>query len=176
MKLFSFFLTASAALVVFTSAVQPVVIEPVKPVTVQPVVVEPVKPVTTPTANMEAVKAGLASNDFKQMKSAVETLKGSELTFKERLALRIFKKKISQAALNDGTTEAPQGTKSQLVALLLCGFLGGLGIHRFYLGYTWQGIVQLLTAGGCGIWALIDFIRIITGDLKPKDGNYDKTL
>jgi TM2 domain-containing membrane protein YozV len=68
------------------------------------------------------------------------------------------------------------GGKSQLVALLLCFFLGGIGIHRFYLGYTWQGVVQLLTLGGCGIWALIDFIRIIIGDLQPKDGTYDKTL
>ena len=67
--------------------------------------------------------------------------------------------------------EAPSGGKSQLIALLLCFFLGGLGIHRFYLGYTTIGIIQLLTAGGCGIWALIDLIRIITGDLKPKDGD-----
>ncbi|MGC4059050.1 MAG: TM2 domain-containing protein [Chitinophagaceae bacterium] len=66
--------------------------------------------------------------------------------------------------------------KSQLAAALLCFFLGGLGIHRFYLGYTWQGIVQLLTGGGCGIWALIDFIRILTGDLGPKDSSYDRTL
>jgi|JI6StandDraft_1071083.scaffolds.fasta_scaffold28188_2 hypothetical protein len=68
------------------------------------------------------------------------------------------------------------GGKSQLIALLLVVLVGGLGIHRFYLGYTWQGIVQLLTLGGCGIWALIDLIRIITGDLTPKDGPYDKTL
>lgn len=68
------------------------------------------------------------------------------------------------------------GGKSQIVATILCFFLGGIGIHRFYLGYTWQGIVQLLTAGGCGIWALIDFIRILTGDLGPKDGSYDKTF
>ncbi len=66
--------------------------------------------------------------------------------------------------------------KSQVTALLLCVFLGGLGIHRFYLGYTWQGIVQLLTLGGLGIWALIDLVRIITGDLQPKDGSYSKTL
>lgn len=66
--------------------------------------------------------------------------------------------------------------KSQLIALLLVIFVGVLGIHRFYLGYTWQGIVQLVTLGGCGIWALIDLIRIITGDLKPKDGNYTETL
>lgn len=66
--------------------------------------------------------------------------------------------------------------KSQVAALLLALFLGGLGVHRFYLGYTWQGVVQLLTLGGLGIWSLIDLIRIITGDLQPKDGTYEKTL
>ena len=66
--------------------------------------------------------------------------------------------------------------KSQLVALLLCLFVGIIGIHRFYLGYIWQGVVQLLTLGGFGIWALIDLIRIITGDLQPKDGTYSETL
>jgi hypothetical protein len=68
------------------------------------------------------------------------------------------------------------GGKSQLVALLLAIFVGCIGIHRFYLGYTWQGVVQLLTLGGCGIWAFIDLIRIITGDLEPKNGPYEETL
>lgn len=66
--------------------------------------------------------------------------------------------------------------KSQIIALILVALIGGLGIHRFYLGYTWQGVVQLLTAGGCGVWSLIDLVRIITGDLQPKDGSYAKTL
>jgi hypothetical protein len=66
--------------------------------------------------------------------------------------------------------------KSQIVALVLALLVGGLGIHRFYLGYIWQGVVQLLTLGGLGIWALIDLIRIITGDLQPKDGSYSETL
>jgi len=57
--------------------------------------------------------------------------------------------------------------KSQTAALLLCIFLGGLGIHRFYLGDTLIGIIQLLTFGGFGIWVLIDLIMIITGDLGP---------
>jgi len=58
----------------------------------------------------------------------------------------------------------------------LCVLVGVIGIHRFYLGYTMEGVLQLLTGGGCGIWTLIDLIRIITGDLKPKDGDYTETL
>jgi hypothetical protein len=64
------------------------------------------------------------------------------------------------------------GCKSWILCLVLCWLLGGLGIHRFYMGYIWQGVVQLLTGGGCGIWWLIDFIRIIMKSLKPKDGDY----
>ncbi len=66
--------------------------------------------------------------------------------------------------------------KSQLVALLLCWLIGILGIHRFYLGYTGIGIIQLLTLGCCGIWTLVDLVLIIIGDLKPKNGEYSKTL
>lgn len=107
----------------------------------------------------------------KELKTIVATAKGQKLTLKEKIALKIFGKKIS------GKVAAPPADgKSQITALVLCGLVGGLGIHRFYLGYTWQGIVQLLTLGGCGIWALIDFIRIATGDLQPKDSTYSQTL
>ena len=58
-----------------------------------------------------------------------------------------------------------------MVVLLLCFFLGGFGVHRFYTGHTTIGIVQLLTLGGCGIWTLIDFILIIIGNFKDSDGN-----
>ncbi len=68
------------------------------------------------------------------------------------------------------------GGKSQLVALILAALVGALGIHRFYLGYIGIGVIQLLTLGGCGVWALIDLVRIITGNLKPKGGEYTDTL
>lgn len=60
--------------------------------------------------------------------------------------------------------------KEWLPTLLLCLFLGGLGVHRFYTGHTGIGIVQLFTLGGCGIWALIDLIMIITGGFKDVRG------
>jgi TM2 domain-containing membrane protein YozV len=60
--------------------------------------------------------------------------------------------------------------KDWLVTLLLCIFLGGLGIHRFYTGHIGIGIIQLLTLGGCGIWALIDLIMIITDKYKDANG------
>ena len=56
--------------------------------------------------------------------------------------------------------------KSKLTAILLCLFLGSLGIHRFYLGYTLIGVIQLLTFGGVLIRAFVDLIRLITGSLK----------
>ncbi len=116
---------------------------------------------------------------YKELVSVMTELKGEKLGFKEKLGLKFFRKKFSDSLIegNDVSNGGrSSGSKSQLTALLLCFFLGGLGIHRFYLGYTWQGVVQLLTLGGLGIWVLIDFIRIIIGDLKPKDGEYDKTL
>lgn len=61
--------------------------------------------------------------------------------------------------------------KSWLVTLLLCGFLGYLGIHRFYTKHIGIGVLQLLTAGCCGIFTLIDFIKILTGSFKDANGN-----
>ena len=61
--------------------------------------------------------------------------------------------------------------KSKTTAIILSILLGELGVDRFYLGYTGLGILKLITAGGFGIWWLIDRILIITGKLTAKDGS-----
>jgi TM2 domain-containing membrane protein YozV len=61
--------------------------------------------------------------------------------------------------------------KKILPAFLLCFFLGIFGAHRFYVGKIGTGILQLVTLGGLGIWALIDFIMIIVGAFTDKQGN-----
>lgn len=57
--------------------------------------------------------------------------------------------------------------KDWLTTLLLCIFLGGLGVHRFFTGHTGTGVAQLLTLGGCGIW---DLIMIATGQFRDASG------
>lgn len=51
--------------------------------------------------------------------------------------------------------------KDPLLSILLSIFIGSLGIDRFYIGDVGLGIGKLLTAGGCGIWWLIDIFLIV---------------
>lgn len=66
----------------------------------------------------------------------------------------------------NSTTTTPTSPDVDWTMFILCWFGGAIGLHRFYMGDTTNGILMLLTAGGCGIWALIDLIRILTGDLQ----------
>lgn len=70
------------------------------------------------------------------------------------------------------TKKTPEGVsdKSKLVAGLLAIFLGSVGVHRFYLGYTGLGIAMICCCGGCGWWQLFDVIMIFTGKLPDADG------
>ncbi len=66
------------------------------------------------------------------------------------------------ARLDEGTFNnlSMMQFKSPMTALLLSIFCGSLGVDRFYIGDTGMGIGKLLTAGGCGIWAIIDWFMI----------------
>lgn len=60
--------------------------------------------------------------------------------------------------------------KNKTTALILSILVGGLGVDRFYLGYTGIGVLKLLTGGVFGILWLVDLIRIATGSLLPANG------
>jgi hypothetical protein len=60
--------------------------------------------------------------------------------------------------------------KDKGTAILLVMFLGFLGVHRFYVGKVGTGILMLITLGGVGIWALIDFIMILNNNFKDNNG------
>lgn len=60
--------------------------------------------------------------------------------------------------------------KSKLMALVLCIFLGVLGIHRFYVGKIGTGILWLLTGGLFGIGWIVDIILILAGGFRDRLG------
>ena len=67
-----------------------------------------------------------------------------------------------------------------LSTLLFAYFLGAFGIHRFWTGHMAIGVAQLLTLGGCGIWAIIDIISICFNKYRDAQGrelrNYDRSI
>jgi TM2 domain-containing membrane protein YozV len=73
---------------------------------------------------------------------------------------------------DENVAPAPTGvsSKSKITALLLCIFLGTLGVHRFYVGKVGTGVIWLLTLGLLGIGVIVDIIMIAIGKFKDKQG------
>jgi TM2 domain-containing membrane protein YozV len=89
-----------------------------------------------------------------------------------------------------GELAADISPKSRVAATLFAWFLGGFGAHRFYVGKTGTAVVMLvLTLVGLatvwfmvgipflvavGIWAFVDFIMAVTGNMRDGEGKLIK--
>jgi hypothetical protein len=90
----------------------------------------------------------------------------SKLTTKSEL--NVTATDLSQIAKSTNVSSATPADAKQIdemwILVLLWFFLGGIAAHRWYkkkpIGWN---ILFILTAGGCGIWAIIDLINILTG-------------
>ena len=74
-----------------------------------------------------------------------------------------------------GPADPTVSDKSRLVAFVLAWFLGIFGVHRFYVGRTTSGILQILFGWATFfIWPLVDAILILVGVFKDSDGKVIK--
>lgn len=76
----------------------------------------------------------------------------------------------------DPTPAAPSSDKSKVVAGVLGILIGGLGIHKFYLGYSKEGIIQivvtLVTCGAASVVGLIEGIIYLTKSDEEFESTY----
>lgn len=81
-------------------------------------------------------------------------------------------RKAANPALQQQVQSVPQGPSDRkwVTALLLSLFFGLLGFDRLYVGRTGLAIAKLLTAGGLGVWALVDFIILCAGKMNDVHG------
>ncbi len=74
--------------------------------------------------------------------------------------LALLKKNLTNEEKMQFDVQYANQSKSPTTALILSIFLGEFGVDRFYIGDTGIGVGKLLTVGGAGIWALIDWFLI----------------
>lgn len=96
---------------------------------------------------------------------------GAEIAEKAEICPKCGVRQVNTLKAAFDSKEDASG-KSRTATLLLCLFLGVLGVHRFYVGKIGTGILWLLTLGLLGIGELIDFIMIVVGKFKDKQGKY----
>ena len=130
------------------------------------VTVQSVKSTENTAMEASTVNTTVVSNNI-LAKNEVATLKNATQTSTHAVKLSTVVSKKAKLTPVSSVSNKALSQEIDWVAFILCFFLGGLGIHRFYLGYPLIGVLQILTLGGFGIWILIDLIRIITGDLGP---------
>jgi hypothetical protein len=106
------------------------------------------------------VKSDSKKEVAKEQVSTVDAPAVSESTVK---ASEEAATKLESANSTDARKALAGMDQEKIIILLLWFFLGGLAAHRWYVGKPvgWN-ILFILTAGGCGIWAIVDLVNILT--------------
>lgn len=102
-----------------------------------------------------------ASFPVKNEVKTEQTTNATSTTSTSNVELKAVEKSLAEKV--SAKPEKTQMDKEMIITLLLWFFLGGLAAHRWYKKKPagWN-ILFILTAGGCGIWAIIDLINILT--------------
>ena len=77
---------------------------------------------------------------------------------------------MNQMSASETVAVEAVSEKGFVPTLLLCYFLGVLGVHRFYAGKIGTGILMILTLGGFGFWIIVDMVMIAVGSFKDGRG------
>jgi Na+-transporting methylmalonyl-CoA/oxaloacetate decarboxylase gamma subunit len=107
------------------------------------------------------VSSVYASFPVKNEVKTEQTSNSSNTAASKNAELKTVQKVLDEQA--SAKPAKPQMDNEKLITILLWFFLGGLAAHRWYAGKPagWN-ILFILTAGGCGVWAIIDLINILT--------------
>jgi len=70
---------------------------------------------------------------------------------------------ITNTNNNTGSYALGVSPKSRVTAILLCFFVGYIGVHRFYLGKVGTGVLWFFTGGLFGIGVIVDFLTLLFG-------------
>ena len=92
----------------------------------------------------------------------------------EKYGGKAIEKTVAQTEAWEDQVQAPSNSepsdKDFVITLLICVFLGGLGVHRFFVDKMGTGVLMLVTLGGLGLWWIIDIILIVTGSFEDSEG------
>ena len=84
--------------------------------------------------------------------------------------VHVNKSKTDPIKTHNSNKATTSSDKDFLTTLLICVFLGGLGVHRFFVDKIGTGILMLITLGGLGLWWIIDIILIVIGSFEDSEG------
>lgn len=145
---------------------------------------------SAPLSTVSAVNAhAIVNNPIVLATRATKNARPGVTIEKKSIDTKVMVKTSTKVLKQKKSMVDPGQGKSQIIALILFVLFGYLGIHRFYLGHRRSGLLMLLlcctlilpiinlfTGIVLLVWWVLDLIKLVTGDLKPVDGEYTETL